>query len=55
MAGGIQRVKKSRTTSAVHVEIGNWKSNPNRQLEEEMINRYVRHAIQGETPSSGHT
>ena len=46
MADGIKCVKKSRTTSAVHVEIGDWKGCPNRQLEVETINRNVQNALQ---------
>ena len=37
---------KSRTTSVVHAEIGNWKVNPSRRLEVMPITRHARHALQ---------
>lgn len=54
----MQHVTKSRTTSAMHVEIGDRKNNLNRQLEVVPNNRNVQNALQErqgrETPSSGH-
>ena len=49
--GGIQQMKKSRTTSAVHAEIGVWKGNPNRQLEMAPNCRNVQSALQEMTRS----
>ena len=44
MDGGMQHVTKSRTMSAVHAEIGDWKGNPSRRLEVMLITRHARHA-----------
>ena len=41
----MQHVTKSRTTSAVHAEIGDWKVNPSRRLEVMPITRHARHAL----------
>ena len=46
MGGDILHVMKSRTTSALHVEIGNWKVNPSRRIEAMPITRHVQHALQ---------
>ena len=46
MDGGMQHVTKSRTMSAVHAEIGDWKGNPSRWLEVMPITKHARHALQ---------
>ena len=48
MDGGMPHAVKSRTESAVHVEIGNWMSNPSKWLEVVPINRHVWRALQEE-------
>ena len=42
----MQHVMKSRSTSAVHVKIGDWKGNPSRHLEVVPNNKDVQNALQ---------